>query len=57
MAVLEKPVGCTIDWKEGQDVTKAVVKPGKGKGGKPKTSKPHTFFTFFSPPKIPEESE
>jgi nucleosome assembly protein 1-like 1 len=62
--VLEKATGTKIEWKSGKNVTVKVMKkkPKPGKGGK--ASKPITktepvasFFSFFSPPKVPEGDE
>jgi len=39
--------GCKIDWKEGKDVTKMLVKEVNA----------DSFFTFFSPPEIPNGKE
>jgi len=56
--------GCTIDWKEGMDVTKKTIKIKKIKDKKSKGSPEKdaceeivadSFFTFFSPPKINDE--
>jgi len=57
-------VGCTIDWKEGQDVTVEQVKKrvkSKGKGAKAapaftvETTPCDSFFNLFDPPQIPTD--
>lgn len=59
--------GCSIDWKAGKDVTKTTVKVKKLRSKKSKSGSPDkdvtkevnadSFFTFFSPPQIPEGKE
>jgi len=58
--------GCTINWKEGKDVTKSIAKVKKLKSRKGKQSpekdvtkevKVDSFFNFFSPPQIPEDGK
>jgi len=59
--------GCTIDWKEGKDITKMTMKvktnPGKtGKNDSPDKSiiedvETDSFFDFFNPPEIDENGE
>jgi len=57
--------GCKIDWLEGKDVTQKTVKIKKIKARKGATGLPEkavtkevpadSFFTFFSPPDVPED--
>jgi nucleosome assembly protein 1-like 1 len=61
--VLQKAEGTPIDWKAGKNVTVKVMKK-KPRRGAPPTAKPQTktepvdsFFTFFSPPEIPQTAE
>merc|ERR1711915_797900 len=53
--------GCKIDWKEGKDVTQKTVKIKKKKAKKgasgTKEVSADSFFNFFSPPSIPEDSK
>ena len=57
--------GCQIDWKPGKNpgikiITKKVKPKGKGKGGPKlvkKEEKRETFFDFFKPPEIPEDTK
>lgn len=59
--------GCSIDWKDGQDLTTKTMKVKtisgkKGKGGSPtkaitKEIKADSFFSFFSPPVLKEDGE
>eukprot|EP00117_Sycon_ciliatum_P037100 scpid38277/ scgid6132/ Nucleosome assembly protein 1-like 1-B; Nucleosome assembly protein 1 len=56
--------GCEINWQKGNNLTVKTVKKkqkGKGKGqpGKTVTKQvpAETFFSFFSPPELPEEDE
>jgi len=58
--------GCSIDWKEGKDVTKTTVKVKKLKSRKAKGSpdkdvvkevRADSFFNFFTPPQIPDGKE
>lgn len=59
-----KSKGCTIDWKEGKNVTLKTVKKRKKHKTRgvvktvQKTVQNESFFNFFSPPAMPnEESE
>eukprot|EP00090_Calanus_glacialis_P031215 TRINITY_DN5125_c0_g1_i1.p1 TRINITY_DN5125_c0_g1~~TRINITY_DN5125_c0_g1_i1.p1 ORF type:complete len:336 (-),score=110.39 TRINITY_DN5125_c0_g1_i1:72-1079(-) len=57
--------GCKIEWKEGKDVTQKTVKIKKIKARKGATGSPEktvtkeiaadSFFSFFSPPDVPED--
>jgi len=54
--------GCKINWKEGKNVTRKLikkkVKKGKDKGKTvTKEVKNDSFFNFFSPPALPEDPE
>jgi len=59
--------GCTVDWKEGRNVTLTTVKVKtlagkKGKTGSPKKRitkevKADSFFNFFTPPAMKEDGE
>jgi len=57
--------GCQIDWKPGKNpgikiITKKIKPKGKGKGGPKlvkKEEKRETFFDFFKPPEMPEDSK
>lgn len=55
-----KSTGCTIDWKEGKNVTlKKVQKTQRRKGQEAKRTvtkivRAHSFFNFFNPPQVPE---
>jgi hypothetical protein len=61
-------LGCTIDWKEGKNVTLTTIKVktvNKRKGSKSdspvkritKEIKADSFFAFFSPPVVKEDGE
>jgi len=56
---LERAAGCTINWKEGMDVTVKTVQKKQKKKGKTRTVKVEeptdSFFQFFDPPGPPEE--
>ena len=60
-----KAKGCQIDWKPGKNpgikiITKKIKPKGKGKGGPKlvkKEEKRETFFDFFKPPDMPENSK
>jgi len=60
-----KSKGCSIDWKEGKDVTQKTVQVKsfkKAKGSKKKVEeteeyKVDSFFNFFNPPVLPEDPE
>merc|ERR1711971_1174404 len=60
-----KAKGCQIDWKPGKNpgikiITKKIKPKGKGKGGPKlvkKEEKRETFFDFFKPPEVPEDSK
>lgn len=60
---ITKSTGCTIDWKEGKNVTlKKVQKTQRRKGQEAKRTvtkivRAHSFFNFFSPPQVPEGEE
>ncbi|XP_043261771.1 nucleosome assembly protein 1-like 1-B isoform X2 [Colletes gigas] len=55
--------GCTIDWKKGKNVTVKTIKKNqkhKSRGSirtVTKTIQNDSFFNFFSPPVVPEDSE
>lgn len=57
---LEDVQGCTIHWKEGKDVTMRTVTKKQKKKGKERTitvNEPvDSFFSFFAPPKVPDEA-
>ncbi|KAI8802879.1 hypothetical protein BJ742DRAFT_683743 [Cladochytrium replicatum] len=61
--VYDHAEGCTITWKEGQDLSvKVEIKKQRHKGTNKtrtvkKTVPAETFFTFFKPPKAPTDSE
>eukprot|EP00201_Polytomella_parva_P023155 CAMPEP_0175042188 /NCGR_PEP_ID=MMETSP0052_2-20121109/2399_1 /TAXON_ID=51329 ORGANISM="Polytomella parva, Strain SAG 63-3" /NCGR_SAMPLE_ID=MMETSP0052_2 /ASSEMBLY_ACC=CAM_ASM_000194 /LENGTH=312 /DNA_ID=CAMNT_0016304921 /DNA_START=37 /DNA_END=975 /DNA_ORIENTATION=+ len=57
--ILEKADGTTIDWKAGKDVTVKTTKKKNKKGGKiqTKVEKVESFFNFFAPHKLPDESQ
>lgn len=58
-----KSTGCTIDWKDGKNVTmKKVQKTQRRKGQEAKRTvtkivRAHSFFNFFSPPQVPDGEE
>jgi nucleosome assembly protein 1-like 1 len=60
---ITKCKGCTIDWNKGKNVTVKVIKKvqkHKGRGTKrtvTKTVQNDSFFNFFSPPEVPEDTE
>jgi len=47
--------GCSIDWKEGKDVTKMIIKV-ETENGKMEQVETDSFFDFFSPPVLSEHS-
>merc|ERR1712181_96556 len=52
--------GCKIDWNEGKDVKEKTSKSRKGAKGSPekavtKEIAADSFFSFFSPPEVPED--
>ncbi|GJM93366.1 hypothetical protein PR202_ga09915 [Eleusine coracana subsp. coracana] len=60
--ILEKAIGTEIEWYPGKCLTQKVLqkKPKKGsKNTKPitKTEDCESFFTFFSPPQVPDDDE
>ncbi|KAI8382927.1 nucleosome assembly protein-domain-containing protein [Blakeslea trispora] len=61
--VYDHAEGCTIDWKEGKDLTVTVeTKKQRHKGTNKtrvvkRTVPSNSFFYFFSPPVIPDEEE
>jgi nucleosome assembly protein 1-like 1 len=61
--VYDHAEGCTIDWKEGQDLTVTIeTKKQRHKGTNKtrvvkRTVPSNSFFYFFSPPTIPDEDE
>merc|ERR1712060_747946 len=58
---LKKAQGHDIQWKEGQDVTVKIVQKKQKKKGKVRPVKVEeptdSFFNFFDPPEVPDESE
>ena len=58
---LERAVGCKIDWQEGKDVTVRQIEKKQKKKGKLRTIKvdeeQESFFSFFSPPEVPDDDE
>eukprot|EP01023_Acetabularia_acetabulum_P008319 TRINITY_DN1360_c0_g1_i2.p1 TRINITY_DN1360_c0_g1~~TRINITY_DN1360_c0_g1_i2.p1 ORF type:complete len:197 (-),score=47.25 TRINITY_DN1360_c0_g1_i2:212-802(-) len=60
--MLKSATGTKINWKEGKDVTKKVmrrkVKQGQAvRGPVTKVVKADSFFSFFDPPTLPEDPE
>ncbi|ORX50162.1 NAP-domain-containing protein [Hesseltinella vesiculosa] len=61
--VYDRAEGCSVDWKEGKDLTIAVeTKKQRHKGTNKtrvvkRTVPTESFFNFFSPPEFPDESE
>lgn len=61
--VYDHAEGCTIDWKEGKDLTVTIeTKKQRHKGTNKtrvvkRTVPSNSFFYFFSPPTIPDEEE
>ncbi|KAI8801910.1 hypothetical protein BJ742DRAFT_715550 [Cladochytrium replicatum] len=61
--VYDHAEGCTINWKEGQDLSvKVEIKKQRHKGTNKtrtvkKTVPAETFFSFFKPPKAPTDSD
>lgn len=61
--MLKNVKGCTIDWKEGKDLTKRVKKvKQRAKGGKStrvvsRTEGQESFFDFFQNVSMPSEDE
>ncbi|KAI8087789.1 uncharacterized protein B0P05DRAFT_585003 [Gilbertella persicaria] len=61
--VYDHAEGCTVDWKEGKDLTVTVeTKKQRHKGTNKtrvvkRTVPSNSFFYFFSPPTIPDEEE
>ncbi|CAN6202531.1 unnamed protein product [Urochloa humidicola] len=60
--ILERAIGTEIDWYPGKNITQKVLKkkPKKGsKNAKPitKTEACESFFNFFNPPQVPDDSE
>eukprot|EP01062_Namystynia_karyoxenos_P030237 TRINITY_DN22600_c0_g1_i1.p1 TRINITY_DN22600_c0_g1~~TRINITY_DN22600_c0_g1_i1.p1 ORF type:complete len:344 (+),score=162.99 TRINITY_DN22600_c0_g1_i1:81-1112(+) len=61
--MLSKLVGCTINWKEGQNLTvelkkkKQRSKQGKGTRTVTKEEKRPSFFDFFSPVELPDDDD
>ncbi|XP_073983131.1 nucleosome assembly protein 1-like 1-A isoform X2 [Rhodnius prolixus] len=57
-----KTKGCTIDWNPGKDLTTKTVKKRQKHKSKGtirtvmKTVKNETFFNFFSPPQVPDDT-
>lgn len=56
---LDNVLGCEIHWKPGKDVTKRTVTKKQKKKGKERTitvNEPlDSWFTFFSPPEVPDD--
>ncbi|XP_030967748.1 nucleosome assembly protein 1;4-like [Quercus lobata] len=60
--ILEKAIGTEIEWYPGKSLTHKILKkkPKKGsKNAKPitKTENCPSFFSFFSPPQVPEDDD